>query len=1555
MRTNYTILAAPVFGTNSLAFFTNGVISMGGGQLWNSGNGSLISNGLANGSLLYTNLSVMNHGVLTNMSFVTLNLTGRVLQATTSNVIFNGGNGIVTFNGGTGTITRLILTNASSGAFTFNSGSLITHGSIVSNGLPFIIGDGTNAAVLNLPSGTQTFANGLILSAHATLTNSTTLNTPTLTISGSSLFNMNGGLMVVNVVTNGGAFIQNGGIFDPAFYDNTGTFTLLSGTNQDTVFLNRASGTVNHSGGEHDVSVATNFGAWNISGSAVANLTNFINNGGTLTVSGSGVLNGAVTVGDTGSFNQLFITNGGRVLGDSIVILGNSATSSNNAALVTGPGSLWSNSGNLVVGFNGASNTLMIANGGQVVNASGIIGNNASASNNSVLVTGAGSVWNNSSDLYVGLNGSGNSLTITNGGQVFSAGGIIGNGASATYNNVKVTGAGSVWNNSSDLYVGNYGTSNNLVIANGGKVLNGYGYVGYDGSAGGGGNSVLVTGSGSLWSNAYDVIVGDAAGFGPPNSSGNSLTVTNSGMVLAGGDLYVGYYGSSNTLTIASGGKVLNSYGYVGYDGSYGGGGNSVLVAGPGSLWSNAYDVILGDYLGYGPPNSGGNSLTVTNGGVVLAGGNLYVGYYGSSNTLTIASGGVVMDNIGYVGLNGNLGGGGNSVLVTGSGSLWSNAADVVVGGYNGNGPPNSDRNSLTVTNGGMVLAGGDLYVGMYGSSNTLTISGGGRVFNGNGYIGYDGSFGGGNNSVLVTGSGSLWSNAYDVVVGDADGYGPPNSDRNSLTVTNGGVVLADGGLYVGKFGSSNTLTLANGGQIFSGNGYIGLNASASNNSVLVTGPGSVWSNGTSLFVGASGSGNSLTITNGGQVINPSGYIGLNASASNNSVLVTGPGSAWNNSSDLYVGFAGSSNNLTIANSGTVMATNAVIGNNPSTGNFITVSGGFLYATNGAGTGALDVRNGTLTLNSGTVTADLFYANNDTNSVVNLNGGTLSVGAATVSNSVPFLIGDGVSAAALSLRSGASSFANDLVVRNNATLTIFNTVNVGGNFTQNLGGTLVVGFGGSAPGQYGYLDIAGTASLTGMVQAVGFNGFTPTNGMQLTFLHAAGGWTNGFSSFTNLTTQTALTASLIYPDANDAAVKWNITFTPYALTPNQSAVANVLNMELNNPNMAPLVTYLSGLPTGQLPVAFDSLSPQALTAMSQMGAGMANTQAGNLLAHLGTVLGGGGGGFNGGFSLFDPSGVMDWVNQQPRFASMLPMEQELAMTKETLTSGIMRRSSDNPWGVWAEGAGQFVGVDANQNASGYHVTSAGLTVGLDRQVLDPTIYPHDQLVVGAALGYANSSSYLANNGRVGVNGAQGNVYGLWFKDGWHAEALGGGGANVYDTKRQVLGIDANGNTQGSDLQGMLGGGYDCRVGQWTFGPRASVQYTTVDIDGFTESGSLAPLTIGSQSFDSLLTQMGMHVSHPFAVEKTLWIPDLSLGWQHESMDSVTSVNAQFANGSGNIFSSQGVPLGRDSAVVGLGLTVQWSKNLATYVTYGTELMRNNYSVQNVSAGVRFSF
>ena len=59
-----------------------------------------------------------------------------------------------------------------------------------------------------------------------------------------------------------------------------------------------------------------------------------------------------------------------------------------------------------------------------------------------------------------------------------------------------VTGTGSMWNVSGDFSVGNSSSGNNMTIANGGNVSNVSCWIGnWDGSN----NTVLVTGTGSLW------------------------------------------------------------------------------------------------------------------------------------------------------------------------------------------------------------------------------------------------------------------------------------------------------------------------------------------------------------------------------------------------------------------------------------------------------------------------------------------------------------------------------------------------------------------------------------------------------------------------------------------------------------------------------------------------------------------------------------------------------------------------------------------------------------------------------------------------------------------------------------------------------------------------------------------------------------------------------------------------------------------------------------------------------------------------------------------------
>jgi len=889
----------------------------------------------------------------------------------------------------------------------------------------------------------------------------------------------------------------------------------------------------------------------------------------TVLVTGSGSVwsnRSYLYVGWWASGNQLIIANSGTVYNATGVLGRNSSASSNNTVLVTGSGSVWSNTGNLVVGYEGAGNQLTITNGGTVFDATGYLGFNSSASsNNTVLVTGSGSVWTNSGGLTVGLNGYGNQLTIANSGAVYSAVGYLGYYSSGSNNTVLVTASGSVWSNTSSLYVGYDGAGNQLTITNGGKVFNGIGYLGYSSFASN--NTVLVTGAGSVWQNRNDLWLGGHLSGGAFVSGGtnNQVTVADNAWILVGGVAADGLpglagaggiaigdnSGSTPTLAVGNGARLNAGVGYLGLSADETG---AALVTGPGSIWSNSSSLIVGYY-------GAGNQLTITNGGKVFNGlgvlgfysfssnntvlvtgtgsawrnsGDLYVGLNGEANQLTIANSGTVYNAYGFLGFSSwstN-----NTVLVTGTGSVWSNTSS--------------------------------LYVGYDGAGNQLIITNGGTVYNATGYLGYNISSSS-NNTVLVTGTGSVWSNTGNLFVGrsgagnqltiantgtvyGAYGYIGYNAgaSSNAVTVTGAGSAWRlSGSLHISDDNNTgNSLTITNGGQMANTAGYIGsYSALSQGNWVLVTGPGSLWANSGDLTVGEIGYGNQLTLADGGQVLNGSGYLGWNGSASNNTVLVTGAGSTWRNSSDLYVGYNGAANQLTITDSGAVLVGGkAIIGTSGQPGNQLTVSGGSLAVTNDGATGTLDVRRGTLTLDSGAVTVDNFMATNGANSVVAFNGGALHTGGTTVSNGVAFVVGDGMQSATLDLLGGAHNFADGLTIASNAMLT--GTGMLADPVTLASGSTLSPGH---SPGQFTFSNsltlaenstflvemngyIAGSSydqlvvsgGLTNnnaMLTVLLLAGFTPTNGAEFvivdsqsagsgTFRDAPEGSTNSFGS-----------------------------------------------------------------------------------------------------------------------------------------------------------------------------------------------------------------------------------------------------------------------------------------------------------------------------------------------------------------------------------------------------------------------------------------------------------
>jgi T5SS/PEP-CTERM-associated repeat protein len=163
-----------------------------------------------------------------------------------------------------------------------------------------------------------------------------------------------------------------------------------------------------------------------------------------------------LTVGFRGCGNSVIISNGGQAFnaGVSGVSVGG-ASCSNNTVIVTGSNSTWKIFYTLRCGFNNRGNRLVISDGGKIVDADGRVGSGTSG--NAALVTGNGSVWSNTT-LAVG------SLVISNGGLVVDNVGTIGEDSTSS-NSVRVN-SNALWQ-SSVLVVGDSGASNSLIVAGG--------------------------------------------------------------------------------------------------------------------------------------------------------------------------------------------------------------------------------------------------------------------------------------------------------------------------------------------------------------------------------------------------------------------------------------------------------------------------------------------------------------------------------------------------------------------------------------------------------------------------------------------------------------------------------------------------------------------------------------------------------------------------------------------------------------------------------------------------------------------------------------------------------------------------------------------------------------------------------------------------------------------------------------------------------------------------------------------------------------------------------
>jgi hypothetical protein len=406
-------------------------------------------------------------------------------------------------------------------------------------------------------------------------------------------------------------------------------------------------------------------------------------------------------------------------------------------------------------------------------------------------------------------------------------------------------------------------------------------------------------------------------------------------------------------------------------------------------------------------------------GGIVNASSIFTVGYgVNSSGTVLLAGGQLIATNdFSYVGKSGF----GQMTLNAGNGTF----AFLSIG--------NNANGQLSMNGGQLLMKPRDtndwLQIGNIGAGQ-FNMSGGTVLALGQFHVGDDSSgLGTGSGTALITGGQIIATNDITAIAR----YGP-----GQMTISNATAWLAN--VSVGRHdGSVGTLTVLSNAQVYLTDALSIGRFSNSVGHVFMQG-GLLSLTNDSIWVGREGSGD-MTLSSG-TVRAASAFVALSTVVTDAVTLLP--------VTNVPVG------TLTVSGGSMLLTSNLLVGSSGISTGQVSVLGGALSVSGSGAPAYVSVASGSFAMSQGNLVVDNLYLTNSTGQFV-FNSGTLQAKNAVIANGAPFVVGDGVNPATLELLGGVYSFADGLVITNNATVTgcgtLIGNISNFGTLTTNCGPT----------------------------------------------------------------------------------------------------------------------------------------------------------------------------------------------------------------------------------------------------------------------------------------------------------------------------------------------------------------------------------------------------------------------------------------------------------------------------------------------------------------------
>lgn len=234
------------------------------------------------------------------------------------------------------------------------------------------------------------------------------------------------------------------------------------------------------------------------------------------------------------------------------------------------------------------------------------------------------------------------------------------------------------------------------------------------------------------------------------------------------------------------------------------------------------------------------------------------------------------------------------------------------------------------------------------------------------------------------------------------------------------------------------------------------------------------------------------------------------------------------------------------------------------------------------------------------------------------------------------------------------------------------------------------------------------------------------------------------------------------------------------------------------------------------------------------------------------------------------------------------------------------------------------------------------------------------LFIGAAFGYKDTELNSDDGSDLDGDTVVGMLYGSWMpQEGVHIDGFASWGVSEFDSNRFIgVGFATTDIDQDIATVGIRGTKTFATESGVQYGPIAQLQWAYADTDGFTETGPFPALEIGDFDQSSLRTFLGGYVARPIQMEGVQLIPQLSVEWIHEYLDTapeaaIRPADPNFAMDPYTIVEGEEAP--EDTIRITFGASAVFDRGYSVYANFTKTLIQEDQDDYAIRVGFSYEY